>query len=155
MPDEARRRFIAAVDEDRGDNRLAGVGEIGGIFSPAAVFFALGQDQIVAKVQIPSDAFQRLAPDQRAKAPSQFTLAFTGILCVQHFGHHEAKHAVTEKFKPLIGMDIARDGTRMHERAGEQLAILKAIKKLRLEFFGDRLNLFRVNRSFGVGPADH
>ena len=137
------------------NHRLAGVGEIGGIFSPSAVFFALGQDQIVTEVQIPSDAFQRLAPDQRAKAPSQFTLAFTGILCVQHFGHHEAKHAVTEEFKPLIGMDIARDGTRMHERAGEKLAILEAVAKFRLEFFGDFLDLFRVKCSLGLAPAGH
>ena len=74
---------------------------------------------------------------------------------MQHFSYHQAKHPVTEKFKPLIRMDITRDSTRMHERPGEQLAILEVVEKFCLEYFSVRLNLFCVKSSFGVVLAGH
>ena len=56
-------------EEYWGENRLEGVGKRGRNLGPATALYAFGQDQVRAEVQIPGNAFQRLASDQRGKTP--------------------------------------------------------------------------------------
>ena len=125
--DEAARRFDAAVEIERGDHRLAGVGEDGRIAAAARILLPAGQGQIWGKSDLRGHLREALARDEHREAPGEIALLLLGEAAVDKIRHHEPENAVAEKLQPLIGDAPAPGGAGMGEGKTQKRGVGEAM----------------------------
>ena len=103
---QALRRLIAAVQIDRGQDGLHGVGVDAGPAAATAVFLAMAQHQIAAQVQPGRHRRQTALADQLRPHPREVALGMVGTGPVEILGHDEAQDRVAQEFQPLVAAQV-------------------------------------------------
>jgi hypothetical protein len=119
---EALRGFEPAVEIERGDHRLAGIGQ-----RPLGVAAATGHAQMRPQIDGVRHLRQGLAPRQLGEALGQRAFLFVREAAVQDVGQRQAQHPVAEEFKPLVVVEPVLPGRGMRQREGEQSRVGEAV----------------------------
>src|SRR6185295_5144258 len=119
--DQLRGCRIAAVDEHRADQRLAGIRQSGGAPPPARVRLRIAKFQCGAEVDRARDIGAGVAAHQVREAPREIAFVPFGKRAIEHVGNDETEHVVAQEFQPLIAAAAAltRRGRDVGERAVE------------------------------------
>lgn len=157
--DKAESRSKTTVEIDRGDQRLAGIGEDRRLVGRAGSSFGGRKMQIAIKANRGRDLRERVAPHKLCEAAGQRPFRLGGVLPPEEIGDDNAEDTVAKEFEPLVvawlaGMPRAlgaraaalglRQGARMRQRLAKQLGISEGMADPTLEI---RRRPFRGGRS--------
>ena len=102
--DDLCRHREAAVQVDRGDQRLAGIGQQAGVAAAAGILLAPRKPQAVRQVELLGDLHQRFAADQGGVPAGERADFLAGKAVEQQVGDDEAEHAVADEFQALVAV---------------------------------------------------
>ena len=135
--DERARLFDAAVEVQRGDERLAPVGQQRLLSAPSRLLLAAAEQQMVAEAQPLGHARERRRRDQNGLHLRLLALVVLGELAEQQIGHDEAEHGVAEELERFVVHDAAArvlvGARRMRHRVLEQAAVAEPVAGRRLQ----------------------
>src|ERR1043166_9474889 len=143
---------VAAVDEQRADQRLANIREDRGAPMAAGLDFRVAEPHRRTEVDRARDIGAGLLAHERGEAPRQLAFGCRREGAEQHVGNNEAEHMIAKKLEPLIAAAaVAPAGKRraMGERAVEPRMIGEAVADAILEFgdlAGGRADTFAAAR---------
>src|SRR5579872_1470922 len=120
--DEAVRLFPAAVEVDRPDHRLDGVGQDRRLLASSRRVFASAQQQDRAEFEIAGDVGEHARVDDRGPHLGETALGHLRIGVVRVFRDDEAEDGVAREFQPFVGGQAAglRTPRAVRERSSEQ-----------------------------------
>ena len=128
--DEAARGIQPAVQIERADDRLAGVGQERRVSPLARRLLALGQAQVALEPELAGHLGEGLAAHQIGVAHGERAFRLARKAGQQKVGHDQAEHPVAEKLQALVAV-VPRApmlrGARMGERPNQQLGPCEAM----------------------------
>ncbi len=168
--DKGNSRVIAAVEIDRGDHRLANIGENGRVARRAGGRLGRRQPQMAVEPDLQRDPRQGVAAHQIAQAACQVAFRLVLEAVPQQIGDDEAEHPVAEKFEALVmvlsgrlaapaslaarGATRAarrRGNARMGQRLGQQFGPRENMADQPREIVGDRIPGRRLSPQIHLG----
>ncbi len=117
---------IAAIDEHRADQRLAGVRQDGGAQAPAGVRFRIAELERGPEIHRARNLRAGFLAHQIGQPARQFALVRLRKGAIEHVGNDQAEHMVAEKFQALVAVGAggaARQRGNMRDRAFQQRLI--------------------------------
>ena len=131
------RRLETAVEIERRDQRLAGIGEQRRLAAAAGLLLAAPEDQVIAEIETLGDAREAPGRDQRRLDLRLLPFVELRILAIERVRDHEPEHGVAEELERLVVDHAAGDvlvrARSMRQRVLEQPAIAEAIAEPRLQ----------------------
>ena len=103
----AAARVEAAVEVDRAEQRLEGVGQDRGLVAAAGALLAAAEPDVAAEVELAAHLGQRAHVDHRGAQLGQLALGQVGVVAVERVGDDQAEHGVAEELQPLVGRQAA------------------------------------------------
>ena len=134
---ELARGLESAIEKDRAEQRLEGVGQRGGPLAAAVQFLAAAEDQMLPEAQFAALLGQRAAIDEFGAGLGQRAFAEGGKFFVQLARQHELQNGVAEEFQPLIRLHrralLVRD-RGMGQREPQQFQVAEDVAQPVLQF---------------------
>ena len=131
--DDLPGRANTPVQIDRRQHGLHRVRLNGGTGTAAAGLLSLAQQQVGTQIQGLRHLHQALLAHQGGPHPGQLSLGQIGMAPVQVVGHHHAQDGVSQKFQPLIALQLAPaliGAGAVGQSVFQQLPVLKLVAQL-------------------------
>jgi hypothetical protein len=94
---------------------------------PPVAISDFAQAQHLAQVDLAGDVGAGFLAHERVEAGRKLPLARLGVVGQKRLGHHEAQHAVAQKFQTLVVGARGRGQRRMRQRAAQEVGIPKLV----------------------------
>ena len=115
--DQPARLFHRAVQIHRAQQRLHRVGENRGLFAPAAMLFAMAEQQVFAEIQPSGRDLERPFLHAARAQARQLALRQIGVLMIQPDAGTQLQHRIAQEFQPLVvNVRLPRIGRMGHRQ---------------------------------------